>query len=39
MQFEMSSFITKEIRLKGFSEAAEILNDFLKITELLSCSA
>ena len=37
MQLEMSSFTTKETELKGFFKAAEILNNSLKITELLSC--
>ena len=39
MWFGVSSSTAEEIRLKGFSEVAEILNDFLKITELLGCSA
>ena len=37
MQFEVSSFMTEEMRLKGFSKVAEMLDDFLRITELLNC--
>ena len=36
MQFGMFSSTAGETRLKGSSEAAEILNDYLRITELLS---
>ena len=36
MQFEVSSFMTEEMKLKNSSEMIEILNDFLRITELLS---
>ena len=38
MQFGVSSFTAEETRLKGFSKAAEILNNSLRITELLSYS-
>ena len=38
MQFEMSNSTVEEIKLKDSSETAEILNDFLRIIKLLSCS-
>ena len=33
----MFSFTVEETELKDFSEMTEILNEFLKITELLNC--
>ena len=38
MQFKISTFLTKEAVLNPFSKVAGILNNFLKITELLSDS-